>query len=308
MVGGGPFRLEAGQWTDDTSMALALADSLIAEPGFDARDLMERFVRWRRDGDYSCTGECFDIGMTVKAALARFERTGDTFACSTDPHSAGNGSIMRLAPVAIRHWRDVESRHVVAREQSRTTHGASEAIEACATLSDLIAFAIEGARLSDLVTSDAARAVRGFEIGQTSADVEGSGYVVESLNAALWAVARTSTFRDAILLAANLGRDADTTAAIAGQIAGALYGGSSIPSEWLEKLAWRERIEGAAATLFEGASQGQARSDDPTPDRSIDRMGRTMDREGDLSILLDSRVRQAALASAAPAAVGLVEV
>lgn len=118
-----------------------------------------------------------------------------------------------------------------------------------------MALAIEGARLPELVTSDAARAVKDFKLGQPRADLEGSGYVVESLNAALWAVARSSTFRDAILLAANLGRDADTTAAIAGQIAGALYGESAIPVEWLEKLAWRERIEAAALELYEAGSR-----------------------------------------------------
>ena len=101
MVGGGPFRLKPGQWTDDTSMALCLASSLTERGGFDARDQMERYVRWWREGYWSSTGRCFDIGNTTSAALSRFQKTGDPFAGSTDPHAAGNGSLMRLAPVPL---------------------------------------------------------------------------------------------------------------------------------------------------------------------------------------------------------------
>lgn len=96
IVGGGPFGLEPGQWTDDTSMALCLADSLIGQGGFGAEDQMRRYVGWWRDGDNSVTGTCFDIGNSVAGALRRFERTGEPFAGSVDPNSAGNGSLMRL--------------------------------------------------------------------------------------------------------------------------------------------------------------------------------------------------------------------
>src|SRR3954468_6989798 len=96
MVGGGPFGLEAGQWTDDTSMALCLAESLIERRGFDPVDQLERYVRWWREGHLSSTGACFDIGGTVRAALVRFVATGRADSGSTDPRSAGNGSIMRL--------------------------------------------------------------------------------------------------------------------------------------------------------------------------------------------------------------------
>ena len=99
MVGGGPFDLPAGAWTDDTAMALALADSLAESKTLDCRDLMDRFVKWWRDGDYSCTGHCFDIGNTTQEALTRYLQTCDPVAGSTDPWSAGNGSLMRLAPV-----------------------------------------------------------------------------------------------------------------------------------------------------------------------------------------------------------------
>ena len=106
MTGGGVFGLEAGQWTDDTSMALCLAESLIACRGFDARDQMERYVRWWRRGHWSSTGHCFEIGATVSAALRRFESTGVPLSGSTDPRTAGNGSLMRLAPVPLWFARD----------------------------------------------------------------------------------------------------------------------------------------------------------------------------------------------------------
>ena len=101
MVGGGPFNLKPGQWTDDTSMALCLAESLLRKGGFDAKDQMGRYLNWWKWGYLSATGDCFDIGMTVREALAIYEQNGDPFAGSTHPYSAGNGSMMRLAPVVL---------------------------------------------------------------------------------------------------------------------------------------------------------------------------------------------------------------
>jgi ADP-ribosyl-[dinitrogen reductase] hydrolase len=259
MVGGGPFHLKPGQWTDDTSMALALADSLLAKDGFDPADLMRRFVAWREEGAYSCTGNCFDIGITVSSALSRWQRTGDPIAGSTDPNSAGNGSLMRLSPVAIRHWQDRETLRHIAALQSRTTHGAPEAVSACVAYAELIADAIAGqprhAVLAPRATDHAGRIAEimgGSWRGALRDDIGSSGYVAHSLEAALWSIGRTSDFQSAILTAANLGGDADTTAAIAGQLAGALYGVSGIPDEWLAKVAWREEIEQVAFRLLRG--------------------------------------------------------
>ena len=256
MTGGGPFGLKAGQWTDDTAMALALADSLLSDPDLDAVDLITRFVGWYRDGDYSCTGTCFDIGITTRQALQRWQQSGDPYAGSTDPQSAGNGSLMRLAPVALRHWRDRGTLGDVARRQSRTTHAAPEAVEACALFADMLADAIEGRpRSAVLRDRDVSRAgaitpiAAGSWRGKQRAAVRSSGYVAHSLEAALWCVGRSSSFAEAVLLAANLGDDADTTAAITGQLAGALYGLSAIPATWTSKLAWRSRIEGFARQL-----------------------------------------------------------
>lgn len=251
MVGGGPFKLKAGEWTDDTSMALALADSLIEHPDFSPHDLMNRFVRWRDNGEYSCTGRCFDIGNTVRSALHRFQQTGNPMAGSTDPRTAGNGALMRLSPVAIRFWQTPDRLAEVAAFQTRTTHGAEEAIGASVTFAGLVAAAIAGESLTDILRS--VTDVKGGFLGRHRNDIRGSGYVVESLQAALWAVSRTSSFRSAVLLAANLGNDADTTAAIAGQLAGASYGLAGIPEEWLSKLAWRGEIERRAAELYDAS-------------------------------------------------------
>src|SRR5580658_3419056 len=104
MVGGGPFELAPGQWTDDTSMALCLAESLLHCNGFDARDQMSRYANWWREGYLSSTGECFDIGITTRGALERFLITGNPFSGSPHPNTAGNGSLMRLAPVVLFYY------------------------------------------------------------------------------------------------------------------------------------------------------------------------------------------------------------
>ena len=149
LVGGGPFRLAAGEWTDDTSTALCLADSLLERGQLDVRDLMERFLRWYDEGHNSVTGECFDIGVTTARALQTFRDTGEPLSGSTDPQSAGNGSVMRLAPVAIRWWHDRSEARAAARLQSRTTHGAVQAVEACALFAELLIEAIAGAPKGD---------------------------------------------------------------------------------------------------------------------------------------------------------------
>ena len=250
MIGGGPFRLKPGEWTDDTAMALALLDSLNANPRLDEADLMRRFVSWHETGEYSCTGTCFDVGNTTRSALGRFKRTGNPFAGSADPMSAGNGSLMRLAPAAIRHWQDRAKLRDVAARQSRTTHGAPEAVDACIAFAEVLADAIAGYPRSQVLrvrdypyAGQIGAIMAGSWRGKRRSEIRSSGYVAHSLEAALWCVGRTTCFANAVLLAANLGDDADTTAAITGQLAGALYGARGIPDKWLEKLAWREKIE-----------------------------------------------------------------
>jgi ADP-ribosyl-[dinitrogen reductase] hydrolase len=266
MIGGGPFGLKPGQWTDDTSMALCLAESLIEKQGFDPADQMQRYVRWWKEGHLSCTGKCFDIGNATCTALSRFLHTGDALSGSTDPYSAGNGSIMRLAPVPMFFAADPECAMELAADSSRTTHGAINAVDACRYFAAIIVGALAGVGKEELL-SDHFSPVKGYwkdhplagEIDQIASgsfrrkeppEIQGTGYVVRSLEAALWAFYKSGDFREGCLLAANLGDDADTTAAVYGQLAGAFYGESCIPSAWIEKLAMRDQIISFADRLF----------------------------------------------------------
>ncbi len=264
MVGGGPFRLAPGQWTDDTSMAVCLAQSLLHRGGFDTQDQMNRYVNWWRWGYPSPTGACFDIGMTVRDALSRFITTGDAMAGSADPQTAGNGSLMRLAPVVLRYFPDMQAVLQHARLSSQTTHGALEAIECCSVLAEVIANALmadmqRGAASRDGVLAVAqpgllSPSVRGIAAGEyrgkSRDQIRGSGYCVASLEAALWCFATTDSFAAAVLAAANLGDDADTTAAITGQVAGAFYGIEGIPAHWRGMLFMGEEIGDMAAGLL----------------------------------------------------------
>jgi len=257
MVGGGPFRLQPGQWTDDTSMALCLADSLIACRSFDPHDQMERYRQWWQHGHNSVTGHCFDIGTTTAAALRRFGVDGDPYAGDPSPQAAGNGSLMRLAPVPLFYWRDLAKAIDYAGQSSRTTHAAPQAVDGCRYFAELIIKALNGAAKEAILDTPAAHLhptianlAQGRYRQMSLAEITPSGYVVDSLEAALHCFARTSTYREGCLMAANLGGDADTIAAIYGQLAGAHYGQAGIPEAWLSRLAWRESISQRADQLY----------------------------------------------------------
>jgi len=267
IVGGGPFGLEPGQWTDDTSMALCLATSLVECRDFDARDQMTRYTRWRDDGYMSSTGVRFDIGMTTAAALQQFELTQEPFSGLTGESSAGNGSIMRLAPVPMFYLNRPQELMQRATDSSRTTHATRAAVDACRYFAGLIAGALDGVARDELLSprftpipgswTDAPlhpaidTVAAGSFKAKTRDDIRGSGYVVESLEAALWAFHCSKTFADGALLAVNLGDDADTTGAVYGQLAGAFYGEKGIPWHWLESIARRDLITGLADQLLE---------------------------------------------------------
>lgn len=272
MVGGGPFGLEPGQWTDDTSLALCLAESLVERQGFDPVDQLTRYVRWYRHGYWSVTGACFDIGNTTCAALERFEATGDPQSGPTDPNTAGNGSLMRLAPAPLAYWRSPKEAVEKSGASSRTTHGAPDCVAACRYFGGLLVGALQGHSKEELLAprfvprsaddtgpvdlSDgpplppAVQAVAdgSFRTKEPPA-ICGRGYVVDSLEAALWAFAKTDNFRDGALLVVNLGDDADTTGAIYGQIAGATYGLDAIPSSWRDLLSHRDEILALATQI-----------------------------------------------------------
>jgi len=257
MVGGGPFQLQAGEWTDDTSMALCLGHSLVHCQGFDAADQMDRYCAWMDTGYMSSNGRCFDIGNTVRAALRQYKQSGNPYSGSTDPYTAGNGSIMRLAPVPMFYSPDIDSVIHYAAESSKTTHGAAECIDACQLFGLMLHLALTGHDKQTILnqtivtptTTKIHDIAQGSYFEKSEADIQGSGYVVASLEAALWCFYITDSFETAVLKAANLGDDADTTAAVCGQIAGAFYGKSGIPTRWLEKAARCHEIENLALAL-----------------------------------------------------------
>lgn len=270
IVGGGPFGLEPGHWTDDTSMALCLAESLVTCQGFDATDQMRRYVRWYREGYWSSTGTLFDIGSTVSAALRRFERDGNPFAGETHARAGGNGSLMRLAPIPLAFAHDPTEAMRLAGEMSRTTHAAPEPVDACRYYAGLILGALRGERRERLLAprynpvcgvweGEAlcpridAIAAGSFKVRQPP-EVRGTGYVVDALEAALWAFWTTDTFEAGALAAVNLGDDADTTGAIYGQLAGTYYGLAGIHERWRSTIALQDRILGLSDALHSLAS------------------------------------------------------
>ncbi|WP_086872202.1 ADP-ribosylglycohydrolase family protein [Kosakonia pseudosacchari] len=258
MEGGGPFHLQAGQWTDDTSMALCLAESLVTCNGFDAKDQMNRYLNWWKWGYLSSTGHCFDIGMTVASALQKFANDGEPFAGSSNPRTAGNGSLMRLAPVVLWFFPDQAQVLEYAQASSRTTHAAPEALASCRLFAQQLMNALQGKSKRETLTDIAQlpeqenlrHIAEGRYLQKTRAEIFGTGYCVQSLEAALWCFAKGNDFEETILLATNLGDDADTTAAIAGQLAGAFYGINGIPQTWRDKLWQYEDIDMLARKLL----------------------------------------------------------
>jgi ADP-ribosylglycohydrolase len=269
MTGGGPFGLEPGQWTDDTSMALCLAESLVCTGRMDLGDQASRYVRWWRHGHLSSTGRCFDIGNATRAALLRYEQSGDPRAGSVDANAAGNGSLMRLAPVAMKFCACPAVAVHACGESSLVTHAAPACIDACRWFGGLLAGAMLGAAKEELLSPmytpvpglwerhpllspEVLAVARGSYLAKEPPAIRGSGWVVHTLEAALWAFARTTSFAAGLLQVVNLGEDADSTGAVYGQLAGAFYGESGIPDAWRSRLALWPTIDALASALVPG--------------------------------------------------------
>lgn len=202
----------------------------------------------------------------MNSALGRFERTGEPYAGSVDRNTAGNGSLMRLAPVPIFYHADAAAAIAHAACSSRTTHGAATAVDACRYYAGLIWGALHGIDKPTLLTPsyapvaslwqsaplapEVAAVAAGSFLTKEPPAIQGKAYVVLCLEAALWAFARSSNFREGALLAVNLGDDADTTGAVYGQLAGAYYGEEGIPAEWRERLAMHDQIVALADGLL----------------------------------------------------------
>jgi ADP-ribosyl-[dinitrogen reductase] hydrolase len=279
MTGGGPFKLKPGEWTDDTSMALCLAASLTETKRFDRLSQLTRYSNWFHKGYMSSNGRCFDIGGTVRTALAKFSNSGKKLETCGDPSrkKGGNGSLMRLCPVPMAYAQLPEEKIEVAiinsGKSSETTHPAPQCIDCCRYYGGLIIGALLGKTKEEILSpyycpikdywktnkldEEVIPIAEGTYKDKNPPDIAGTGYSVKTMEAALWAFHTTTNFKDGCLKVVNLGLDADTTGAVYGQLAGAYYGMSGIPTGWLKKLAKKEFIEKYAQDLFELAKNQQ---------------------------------------------------
>ncbi|EPV8383352.1 ADP-ribosylarginine hydrolase Tri1 [Enterobacter cloacae] len=262
MQGGGPFMLYAGEWTDDTSMALCVAETYLAENRMNTDTLRKFLLRWYQTGENSSNGRCFDIGNTTRFALEQYLHVGPSWYGNTEKHTAGNAGLVRQAPVSIFRRKSLRAIYFESQAQSRATHGAVESIDACQFLGLILHHLINGHQKEEAFSPHVfplcARVMiinAGEYKHKARHQIRSSGYVIDTLEAAMWAVWNTDNFRDAILLATNLADDADSVAATAGQLAGALYGYSEIPQDWKDKLVQHERIAALASDLFDRAPE-----------------------------------------------------
>ena len=258
MRSGGYFKLPAGAWTDDTAMALCLGESLLFDPAINAQDLLDRFCRWAADGENTSTGVCVGIGQNTLRVLGNFHRTGALLAPETRQKSDGNGAAMRLAPIALRHWSNPQEARRTADLQSRITHYSAISAGCCEFLAATTSSLISGADWQGAIRpepnsewpSEVQILLREDWTARSRDSIKSSGYVVHTMEAAIWAVDTTTSFADALLKAVNLGDDADSVGAVTGQLAGARYGYGAIPEEWLAQLVHRPKIEALAQDLF----------------------------------------------------------
>jgi ADP-ribosyl-[dinitrogen reductase] hydrolase len=246
------FGLPAGSFTDDGSLMLCLAAALIHTEGLhNPRVVLSHYVEWYRNGYMSVIDECFDIGRTTEKALSDFEEYGITEANTKGAFEAGNGSLMRIVPIPLLFGNDLTQTWDMAIQESCTTHASEVATWCCAVWSCLIALALQGKSKLDLIQylqnltyiPESCEPIQSLEFLRKSRnEIKSGGYVLESLECALWGLFSTETFEDGLIAVVNLGGDADTNGAVFGSLAGALYGYKSIPSRWLG-LQKKEMVE-----------------------------------------------------------------
>ena len=242
MLGGGPFDLPRGAWSDDTAMALCLAESLLERDGFDARDQVQRYSRWQQDGYLTSTGQCVGITASTARSLALAKwRRGMVFPGSHDPEQLDPEPLSRIAAIALFYFASLESTQQQAVDSSRITCQAPAVLDACRRLSCALHAALAGQPKTRILAE-------GGPINE--ATVQANNTAAAALNAALWAFSSTDNFRDAVLRAANVGGNSDVVAAVVGQLAGAHYGASAIPASWRSGLMQKDLIEGIADRLL----------------------------------------------------------
>jgi ADP-ribosylglycohydrolase len=262
LLGGGPFDLPRGAWSDDTAMALLLAESLLDREGFDAQDQVSRYVRWQREGYGSATGQCVGISASVARALATAQYRRQPFAGSHDPEQLDKDPLSRVAPVVMYFFSDANAAVNRAAEAARITAQAPMVLDCVRLFAAMLRLALTGRDKEDVLrpprdlwmsvsTRPEVLAVyEGSYLRRMPPEISGGGHVLQALEAALWAFHHGETFREGALLAANLGRDSDVVAAAYGQLAGAYHGVSAIPGIWRNSLMRQEVVIDTADRLL----------------------------------------------------------
>lgn len=254
ILGGGPFDLPRGAWSDDTAMALLLAESLLERDGFDAQDQVSRYTRWQREGYGSATGQCVGISANVARALATALYKRQPFAGSHDPEQLDKDPLSRVAPVVMYFFADAGAAVARAAEAARITAQAPQVLECVRLFAAMVRLALAGrdkeavlrppreSWTSPSTRPEILRIYEGSYAARMPPDISGGGNILQALEAALWAFYRGETFREGALLAANLGRDSDVVACAYGQLAGAYHGVSAIPGIWRNSLMKHEMV------------------------------------------------------------------
>lgn len=228
MVGDGTHGQPAGTWSDDTSTALCICSGVKRLAYIDVADIAGRFRRWLEHGDFTCDGRAFDVGVTCKGAIS----TGVPGKSYDD---CGNGSLMRTAPLALLDCLDAYKVH----EVSATTHAHPVAEWSCAALCDIL----RAIRNVGTPAKGDLRHRYGYIASRPARAVKSDGYCEHTLEAALWCFLNTSSYADCVLTAVDLGDDTDTTAAVAGALAGVYHGFGAIPPKWIDQLRGKAVIE-----------------------------------------------------------------
>lgn len=267
MIGGGHYNLNLGEWTDDTSMALCLADSLISKQGFDPYDQLTRYIKWMDEGYFSSRKKSFGIGRTTMQALESFKRFPKPYCGLKKSDSSGNGSLMRLAPVPLAYAKNPEYAIKMSGKSSRTTHQTVVCIQSCEYFGGLIVGALYNESKDFLLSTDYIKkypylekrriidelnnVIKGSFKNKNPPEIESTGYVIKSLESALWAFYNSESFDDGLIKVINLGNDSDTAGAIFGQLAGAYYGKENIPQKWVDLLKYSKLICNMAERLYD---------------------------------------------------------
>jgi len=248
MLGGGPFDLPRGGWSDDTAMALCLAESLLECEGFDGRDQVARYRRWQQEGYLSCTGQCVGITAGTARALALAQWRRQAYSGSHDPEALDPEALSRVVPVTMYFFAQPAAAAEWAAEAARTTCQAPAVLTACRALAQALHAALSGKPRSVILPQ--AQAVLDAARHPSAARGHLDDGAPAALAAALEAFAGAGNFRDAVLSAANLGGNSDVVAAACGALAGAHYTASAIPTLWRNSLIKKQLIESCADRLL----------------------------------------------------------